>query len=148
MSEISYFESRSGKLSCSDKNVFAFVTDIRNFEVFIPQGSINNWQADKESCSFQVSMVGSVSIRLAEKEMYSKVVFKGDALKKNDFSLTLYISGHTEDHAEVKVSLSADLNPILKTMATKPINQFLEILIVEMEGFKGWKDIKVQNRPL
>jgi carbon monoxide dehydrogenase subunit G len=148
MSEISYFESRSGKLSCPDKDVFTFVTDIRNFEAFIPQGSVNNWQADRESCSFSVSMVGTVSIRLAEKEMYSKVVFKGDALKKNDFSLTLYISGHENVPAEVKVSLSADLNPILKKMAAKPIRQFLEILIVEMESFNGWKDIKEQNQPL
>jgi hypothetical protein len=148
MSEISYFESRSGKLSCINKDVFAFVTDIRNFEAFIPQGSANNWQADMESCSFSVSMVGTVSLRLVEKVMYSKVVFKGDALKKNDFSLTLYISGHEDLPAEVKVSLSADLNPILKKMAAKPISQFLELLIVEMEGFKGWKDFKAQNQPL
>jgi hypothetical protein len=148
MSEISYFESRYGKLSCIDKDVFAFVTDIRNFKTFIPQGSANNWQADRESCSFSVSMIGMVSIRLAEKEMYSKVVFKGDALKKNDFTLTLYISGHENVPAEVKVSLSADLNPILKKMAAKPISQFLEILIFEMEAFNGWKDIKEQNQPL
>lgn len=148
MSKLSYFESRSGKLSCSDKDVYAFVTDIRNFEAFIPQGSINSWQADKEWCRFRVSMVGTVSVRLAEKEMYSRVVFEGDALKKNDFSLTLSISRHSEDHTDVKVSLSADLNPILKNMAAKPINQFLEILITEMEGFKGWKDAKVQNLPL
>jgi hypothetical protein len=148
MSELSYFESRSGKLSCSGKDLFAFVTDIRNFEVFIPQENITNWQAERESCSFQVSMVGTVSVRLAEKEMYNKVVFKGDALKKNDFLLTLYIFGHEEDPAEVKVSLSAELNPILKKMAAKPISQFLEILIAEMEGFKGWKDFKARNQPL
>jgi hypothetical protein len=148
MSKLSYFESRSGKLSYSDKDVFAFVTDIRNFEVFIPRGSINNWKAEKEWCSFSVSTIGTVTVRLDENEMYKSVVFKGDALQKNDFTLILNISGYEEDHAEVKVSLSADLNPILKAMAAKPINQFLEILIVEMEGFKGWKDIKVQNQPL
>jgi hypothetical protein len=148
MSEISYFESRSGKLSCIDKDLFVFVTDIRNFEAFIPPGSVNNWQADSESCSFSVSMVGTVTVRLAEKEMYSKVVFKGDALKKNDFTLTLYISGPENVPAEVKISLSADLNPILKKMAAKPISQFLEILIFEMEAFNGWKDIKEQNQPL
>jgi hypothetical protein len=148
MSELSYFESRPGKLSCSDRDVFTFVTDIRNFEAFISKGNVNNWKAERESCSFQVSVIGTVSIRIAEKEMYTSVVFKGDALKKNDFSLTLYISGHDEDKAVVKVSLSADLNPILKKMAAKPISQFLEILIVEMEGFKGWKDFKVQNQPL
>jgi hypothetical protein len=92
MSSLSYFESRTGKLTCSAEEVFDFVTDIRNFEQFIPKGNISNWKAEKESCSFSVSMLGTVSLRLAEKEKCNKVVFMGDALKKNDFSLTLDIS--------------------------------------------------------
>jgi hypothetical protein len=119
------------------------VTDIRNFEQFIPQGTINNWQAEREFCSFSVSMFGTVSIRLAEKEMYNKVVFTGDALKKNDFILVLYITDNGKNLAEVKVTLDADLNPMMKMMAAKPIGKFLEILINKMESFRGWKDSKV-----
>lgn len=142
MDELSYFESRTGKLSCSAEDVFGFVTDIRNFERFIPRGTITNWQAKRESCSFIVSTLGTVSFRLDEKEMNKKVVYNGDALKKNDFSLVLHISGNDNNTAEAKFSLSADLNPMLKLMAVKPIGQFLEMLIVEMENFKSWKDTK------
>jgi len=142
MTDLSYFESRSGKLSCSSEDVFAFVTDIRNFQRFIPDGTISNWNSEKESCSFNVSMLGTVSVRLSEKKEYSKVVFTGDALKKNDFILTLAISDNAENHAEVRVMLSADLNPMIKMIATKPIGQFLEMLINEMESFRDWKNIK------
>ena len=142
MTDLSYFESRSGKLSCSVEDVFAFVTDIRNFQRFIPEGTISNWNSEKESCSFNVSMLGTVSVRLSEKKEYSKVVFTGDALKKNDFILTLAISDNAENHAEVRVMLSADLNPMIKMIATKPIGQFLEMLINEMESFGDWKNIK------
>ena len=38
--------------------------------------------------------------------------------------------------------LSADLNPMMKMMASGPINQFLEILINEMENFRDWENIK------
>jgi len=129
-------------LSCSVEDVFAFVTDIRNFQRFIPEGTISNWNSEKESCSFNVSMLGTVSVRLSEKKEYSKVVFTGDALKKNDFILTLAISDNAENHAEVRVMLSADLNPMIKMIATKPISQFLEMLINEMESFGDWKNIK------
>ena len=142
MTDLSYFESRSGKLSCSVEDVFAFVTDIRNFQRFIPEGTISNWNSEKESCSFNMSMLGTVSVRLSEKKEYSKVVFTGDALKKNDFILTLAISDNAENHAEVRVMLSADLNPMIKMIATKPIGQFLEMLINEMESFGDWKNIK------
>ena len=142
MADLSYFESRSGRLTCNAEEVFAFVTDIRNFEQFIPDGTITNWNAKKESCSFRVSMLGTVTVRLSEKEKYNKVVFTGDALKKNDFSLTLNISENVKSLTDVKVLLSADLNPMMKMMAKKSIGQFLEILINEMESFRRWKDIK------
>jgi hypothetical protein len=142
MDDLSYFESRSGKLSGTAKEVFNFVTDIRNFERFIPKGAIDNWQAERELCSFRVSMLGTVSFRLAEREMYNKVVYNGDALKKNDFSLVLHISDNVTNPADVKVSLNADLNPMMKMMATKPIGQFLEMLVNEMENFRDWKDTK------
>ncbi|HEX7494734.1 MAG TPA: hypothetical protein VF346_10975 [Bacteroidales bacterium] len=143
MSHLSYFESRSGNLSCNPEEAFSFVTDIRNFERFIPKGVINNWTAEKESCSFGMSMLGTVTVRLSEKEKYTKVVYTGDALKENDFSLVLFISDKVENHAEVKISLSADLNPMIKMMVAKPISQFLEMLIREMENFRSWKDTKV-----
>lgn len=129
-------------MTCNAEEVFSFVTDIRNFERFIPKGAINNWDAEKESCSFSVSMLGIVTVRLAEKEKNTKVVYTGDALKKEDFSLVLFISDKVNNSAEVKVSLSADLNPMMKMMANKPINQFLEMLIKEMENFRSWKDTK------
>jgi hypothetical protein len=138
MNNLSYFESRSGHLSCNAKEVFEFVTDIRNFERFIPKGAINSWNAEKEFCSFTVSMIGTVTVRLAEKEKYTKVLFTGDALKKNDFSLTLNISDNSFNPADVKIGLSADLNQIMKMMAVKPINQFLEMLINQMENFRDW----------
>jgi carbon monoxide dehydrogenase subunit G len=142
MTDLSYFESRSGKLTCSAEEVFVFVTDMRNFERFIPEGTINNWNSEKESSSFSVSMLGTVNVRLSEKEEYKKVVFTGDALKKNDFSVTLDISNNAENRADVRVILNADLNPMMKMMATKPIGQFLEMLINEMESFRGWRDTK------
>jgi len=125
-------------LTCTAEEVFKFVTDIRNFERFIPKGIISNWIAEKESCSFSVSMLGTVTVRLAEKENFTRVVFDGDALKKNDFSLVLLISDRDKDPAEVKVTLSADLNPMMKMMAANPIAQFLEMLIKEMENFRDW----------
>ena len=129
-------------MSCKAEAFFAFVTDLRNFERFIPKGSISNWNAEKETCSFNAPMLGTVTVRIAEKEKYKKVVFSGDALKKNDFSITQVISDNAESPADVRIMLSADLNPIMKMMAAKPIVQFLEMLVNEMESFRDWGNIK------
>lgn len=141
MSNISYFESRKGKVSCTPEELFNFVTDIRHFEQFAPEGTIRSWHAEKESCTFSVSMVGTVALRIKDKAV-NRVVYHGDAFKENDFTLALNISESIGSLTEVKVELSADINPMLKMMASKPVAQFLELLITEMENFKGWKDIK------
>jgi hypothetical protein len=70
------------------------------------------------------------------------VIFSGEALQTNSFSLFLQISGTDSKPAEVRITLNAELNPILKIMAAKPVTIFLEALITEMERFRGWHDIK------
>ena len=141
MDGLSHYESRTGSLSCTPSEVFGFVTDIRNFERFIPKDSVSNWQTGTDSCSFTVPMVGTVSARIIQKEPDRKVVYNGDALKMNDFEVSLFINEGKGGHAEVKVQLDADLNPMLRMVASKPIDNFLEVLVREMEKFNGWKDI-------
>lgn len=140
MDNLSYFESRTGILSCNAEEAFRFVTDLRNFGRFASKATINNWNADKESCSFSVSVVGTITVRLAESEKFSLVIYKGDALKKNDFSLSLNLSGNDQGKALVKLGLAADLNPIMKMMVSKPIEQFMDMIINEMEAFRDWKE--------
>jgi carbon monoxide dehydrogenase subunit G len=142
MPDMSKFESRTGKLICTPPEIFDFVTDIRNFRQFVPDGTIDDLQIDKDSCSFNVTPLGRVNINLSEKEPHNKVVYSGNVLQSNDFSLVLNIKESNIGKAEVNLKLTAHLNPLLRMVAAKPINSFLEKLIDEMEKFKGWQSAK------
>jgi hypothetical protein len=139
MATNSKFESRPGSLTCPAIDFYNFTTDIRNFEQFIPEGTIKNWQSSYDSCSFQVPPLGTASVRIIETIPSSVVVFSGDALQKNDFELVVNISENEKKLAVVSLVLTAELNPVLKMMASGPIEQFLETLITEMEKFDNWK---------
>lgn len=142
MPDLSTFESREGKLTCTPSEVFDFVTDIRNFKQFFPDGSVNDLQIERESCSFNISPVGNIKLHLSEKEAYNKVVFNGSVLQSNDFSMIMNIRENMSGKAEVHIKLAARLNPILKIMAAKPVQAFLERLIDEMERFRDWRNTK------
>jgi len=142
MSELTYYESRTGKAECSPSEVFDFITDLRNFGRFVQGDTISDWHAEKESCSFRVSMMGTVSVRLAEKERSTRVTYQGDALSRNDFSIDVIISDDAQESADVRLLLSANLNPVMKMMAEKPVRQFLEKLMHEIESFSDWHDIR------
>jgi carbon monoxide dehydrogenase subunit G len=143
MADLSTFESRTGKLTCTPSEIFDFVTDIRNFKQFVPDGaSISNINIDSKSCSFNISPLGNVNFCLSEKEPHHKVVYSGSALQTDDFSLTLNIRETAAGKAEVHIKLAAKLNPLLKMMVAKPVGSFLEKVIDEMEKFQGWKSVR------
>jgi carbon monoxide dehydrogenase subunit G len=139
------FESRTGKLSCTTAEVFGFISDIRNFEQFIPEGNIKNWQASADNCSFQVPLLGIARVGITEKTPFSFVVYSGDALKSNDFKLVVHITENETKKAEVRLNLTAQLNPVLRIMASGPVEKFLEKLISEMEKFEKWNVISKES---
>lgn len=129
----SYFESRNGEMDCTPEEVFYFMTDMRNFKRFVPAGVVSNYVDDIDSCSFSVQKAGKVNVRLDRKEKYDLISYRGDALKDNDFELLLHITRKPDNFAVVKVTVNADLNPMIKMFASKPIAQFLEMVIDKME---------------
>jgi hypothetical protein len=139
MSDNLKFESRRGKLTCSPPELFGFITNIKNFERFIPAGNIKNWQASEKECSFQILPFGTANVRIKEAVPDSLVKYHGEVLRENEFELAVHISENERKLAEVQLFLTAGLNPFLKMMASEPINRFMELLIVEMEKFDGWR---------
>lgn len=135
MADLSYFESRSGKPDCTPEEMFGFVSDIRNFKHFIPSGSVSDWEANKDHCSFRVPKLGNVKMRIVKEERPGLVAFRGNALGNTDFDILVHILKNASDKADVKVSLNAELNPMMKMIASRPINQFLEMLVDQMESF-------------
>jgi len=148
MTDISPFNSRTARLSCSAEEFYYFVTDIRNFRQFIPPDKFSDLQMDQDSCSFQAGMLGTVSLRITEKTMYNKVVYTGNALQVREFFLIIDIKDAGEQKTEVNVTLQAQMNSMLKLVAAEPVKRFLETLIDEMEKFKGWRDTKERNQSL
>jgi carbon monoxide dehydrogenase subunit G len=142
MASMTRFESRTGRVSSKPEEIYGFVTDIRNFRQFVPEKMTEGLKVEKESCSFNLSPLGQVNVKLNEKDPFRKVVFTGSALKPDDFSLRLDIDEHHDGYTEIRITVDAELNPFFKMMVEKPVMQFLDTVIDEMEKFRGWKDAK------
>lgn len=135
------FESRQGIVSYKEEVIYNFLTDIRNFERFIPADKVKHWQATVDSCSFEVPHAGKTGFSIRNKEPFSEVNYAGKGMN-TEFSLKVVIHKEAEDKAGIKVIMLADLNPVLRMMIAKPLEQFLARLMDEMEKFDGWEDVK------
>jgi hypothetical protein len=141
MAELSRFESRSASITCTPEKFYTFITDIRKFGRFIPADVIRNWKADENSCSFILGSLGDLRLNISHMEPYNLVRFGGNALNVVDFILSALISEQTGGRGAVSLIMEAQLNPIMKMMASGPIDKFLETLVSEMEKFEHWDDV-------
>ncbi len=138
MADLTKFESREAKLNCSPEEYYNFITDLRNFGRFIPGEVIRDWKADTDSCKFNISTMGEVTLSTSSKTPFTSVVFSGTVLNTIGFNLHSFISSMENKQASVKLLMEANLPPMLKMFAAGPIQNFLEMLVEEMEKFENW----------
>lgn len=138
MENLSKFESRVGRIEEKSEAVFTFLIDMRNFKQFLPDDKVQNWSAEKDNCSFEISPVGKAQLRIVDKEAYSVVKYEGQGLNNTNFFLWVQLKELSETDTRVKITIKAELNPVLKMMASKPLDDFLEKLVSGMENFSDW----------
>lgn len=141
MSTETEFTSPAGTIRLSCDKVYNFVSDIRNFSRFIPADSVTDWVADADSCSFEISPVGEATVKITERIPPTVVKFEGVALQNTKFRLWVQMKESEPSVTRFRIVLKAELNPIYKLLAGKPINDFLERLVSQIEKFDGWDEV-------
>ena len=129
------FESRIGKIIHPQDKVYSFLSDFSNFQQFLPGDKVKNWQNDGDSCSFSVSGVGDVGLKIIEKNPSDLIKISGNGMANVEFNLWIQLKQLAEEDTRVKLTMKAELNPMLKMVASKPLKSFLELMVKYMEEF-------------
>ena len=127
------FESRIGKIAASEEKMYNFLTDFNNFKQFIPPDKVTDFQSDTDHCKFSISGVGQVGLQIVEKTPYNTVKISGDALANQNFLFWIQLKEVSDADTRVKLTIKADINPMVKLMVSKPMQTFLDKLIDAFE---------------
>lgn len=122
------FESSIKKAAYPAETMFNFLADFDHFGEVIPKDKINNWQSFGDSCSFSIDPVGEVGLRIVEKETPKVIKFTAEGKTPFNFFLWIQLKELQADETAVKLTIKADMNPMIKMMASKPVKKFLEVL--------------------
>ncbi|MDX9929761.1 MAG: SRPBCC family protein [Bacteroidales bacterium] len=141
MAEESEFISRTGTIEATADRVYAFATDVRNFNRFVPGSVLKNWSASNEECSFEMTPIGHASVKIVDKEPCSLIRFEGSAFNETSFRLWFQMKEPEPGTTRFRIVIRADLNPLYKMMAAGPLNEFLEKLVTGVEKFRDWDDV-------
>lgn len=124
---MSKFESGIKHIPYSQAAVYAMLSDLSNLERVkdkLPEDKIKDLSFDSDSLSISAP-IGSVAMRIVEREEPKCIKF---ATEKSPISANLWIQilPEGEAAAKMKLTIKADINPFIKGMVAKPLQEGLE----------------------
>lgn len=122
------FESSIKHVQASQAAVYAKLSDLNNLEKIkdrLPEDKVKGLTFDADSLSFEVSPVGKITLQIVEREPEKCIKF-GTSSSPLPFNLWIQIVAVTETECKMKLTIGMDLNPFMKTMVQKPLQEGLE----------------------
>ena len=119
-------ESPNVTVTKSSKEVFDFLSDLKNFEQLMPENT-QKFEVDGDSFLFALKGMPEIRLVLKEKTEYSSIVL-GAASSKLPFTLTGNIVEVSENETKAQLIFDGDFNPMMAMMVKKPLSKFIEVL--------------------
>ncbi len=129
------FVSEIKAIPQNDDRIFAMLSDLSNLERVkdrIPQDKIQGFEFDSDSCSFSVNPVGKIKFQIVEREPNKTIKF---ATTNSPVPLFLWIQLKqvAEMDTRMKLTARADLNPFIKQMVAKPMQEAIDKIAAVLE---------------
>lgn len=126
-------ESKIGIINQSDEHIYNFLTDFNHFSSLVPQDRIKNWEATSDTCRFTLDRLGDIGMKIIEKEPYKLIKVTGDENSQFDFLFWIQLKRMAETDTRIKLTIHADINPMLQLMAKKPLQKFIDLMVDQIE---------------
>ena len=122
------FVSEIKTIPYNEDRVYAMLSDLSNLERVkdrIPQDKIKDFEFDSDSCSFAVDPVGKITFQIVEREP-NKTIKITTTNSPVPLFLWIQLKQVQEADTRLKMTIRADLNPFIKPMVSKPLQDSLD----------------------
>lgn len=125
---MSKFESTIRQINYPQEVVFHGLSNLDNLSKIqdrIPEDKANDLSFDNDSVSINVPPVGKITLKIIEREEPKTIKFE-TAESPLPFNFWIQLLPVTESSCKMKLTLKADLNPFIKGMVSKPLQEGIE----------------------
>lgn len=125
---MSKFESSIRQIPYSQQAVYAMLSDLSNIERVrdrLPDDRIKDFSFDSDTIAMSVPQVGELRLRIVEREEPKCIKFETEQ-SPLPFNLWIQVLPVTEASSKMKLTIKAELNPLIKGMVAKPLQEGLE----------------------
>ena len=122
------FVSEIKQIPHNAERIYGMLSDLSNLERVkdrIPAGKVKDFSFDSDSCSFAVDPVGKIRFQIVEREPNQLIKF---AATNSPIPLHLWIQLKevAETDTRMKLTVGAELNPFIKQMVAKPLQEAID----------------------
>ena len=124
----SKFESSVKFIPYSQRAVYDNISDLRNLEKVkdrVPEDKVNDFCFDQDTLSLNVAPVGELKLRICDREDPKCVKFE-TVQSPVPFNVWIQVLPVDENNSKMKVTVKAELNPFIKNMVEKPLQDGVE----------------------
>jgi carbon monoxide dehydrogenase subunit G len=126
-------QSDKAEVKRSPSEVFSFLSDFNNFEKLMPE-QVVDWKSNSQSCSFTIKGMATLGMAIESTIPEREIRIRKDGKAPFDFFLTCKIEpSATAGHSLLQLVFDADLNPMLKMIAERPLTNFLNMLVKKFQ---------------
>ena len=125
------FESSVKVIPYSQERVYNKLSDLSNLEAIkdrLPQDKVQDLSFDSDTLSFSVPPVGQLTLQIVEREP-CKCIKLATANSPIPFNMWIQLVATGEEECKVKVTIRIDINPFMKAMVQKPLQEGLEKMV-------------------
>lgn len=122
------FESTVKQIACSQEQVYNTLSDLSNIEKVrdrLPEDKVKNLSFDKDSVTVSVAPVGSITLTVVDREPHKTIKFT-TSQSPLPFNLWVQLLPVTETTCKMRLTVKADLNPLVRGMIAGPLQDGIE----------------------
>lgn len=122
------FESEIKFINAPQNAVYEKLSNLNNLEKVkerLPEDKVKNLSFDADSLTVEVPPVGKITLQLVEKEPCKCIKF-ATTTSPLPFNLWIQLLPVTDAECKMKLTIGMELNPFMKAMVQKPLQEGLE----------------------
>lgn len=122
------FVSEIKTIPHADADIFSVLSDLNHLELAkdrIPQDKVKDFSFDQDSCTVTVDPIGKVKFVIVDREPNKTIKFEAEQVPIG-LNMWIQLKSSGESETKMKLTIKADLNPFLKPMVSKPLQQGLD----------------------
>ena len=124
----SKFESSVKQVPYPQQAVYNSLSDLNNLEKVrdrVPEDKVKDFSFDQDTVCLNVAPVGELKLRICDREEPKCVKFE-TVQSPVPFNIWIQVLPVDEQNSKMKVTVKADLNPFIKSMVEKPLQEGVE----------------------